>query len=264
MQNLDVCVIQDTLSWQNPALNRARYDSSFDVLADSGSHPRLIVLPETFSTGFTMNPWEAPEHMDGETVAWMLARAQTLDAVITGSLIMKLDEGYVNRMIWAKPDGEFAFYDKRHLFRFGGEHHHYTSGNKRVVVEIDGWRVALFICYDLRFPVWSRNRLDYDVAVYVANWPTARQYAWDTLIRARAIENQSYVLAANRLGDDPVGNTYSGGSGIFDFLGQPMVDCGDGMMIAQASLSMSLLGEFREAFPAGLDSDEFTMASLET
>ncbi|NKB76485.1 MAG: amidohydrolase [Gammaproteobacteria bacterium] len=257
MRSLNVSVIQDALSWQDPAANRQRYDEHFDSLDDNDQKTDLIVLPETFSTGFTMSPWEACEYMEGDTVLWMKQRSQELGAVITGSLIVKLDESYVNRMIWAKPDGGMVFYDKRHLFRFGGEHLHYTSGDKRVVVDINGWRVALFICYDLRFPVWSRNRGDYDIGIYVANWPVVRQYAWDTLIKARAIENQAYVLASNRLGSDPVGNAYRGGSAILDFMGKPIVDCEDKVMIANTSLSMEPLSTFREEFPAGMDCDEF-------
>ncbi|NKB60797.1 MAG: amidohydrolase [Gammaproteobacteria bacterium] len=257
MRDLSVSVVQDVLSWQDPAANRRRYDEHFETLGDGNQKPDLVVLPETFSTGFTMSPWEACETMEGETVNWVTQRARELGAVITGSLIMKLDEQYVNRMIWARPDGEMTYYDKRHLFRFGGEHHHYTSGDKRVIVDVNGWRIALFICYDLRFPVWSRNREDYDVGIYVANWPVARQYAWDTLIKARAIENQVYVLASNRLGDDPVGNVYYGGSAILDFMGQPMVDCEDRVMVANASLSMEPLAKFRDDFPAAMDRDEF-------
>ncbi len=170
---LRVSVIQDELTWHHPAANRARYDGYFTDDLDTD----IVVLPEMFSTDFSMKPWEAFEPMEGETVAWMLARAQSLSAVVTGSLIMKLGDHFVNRMIWARPDGELEFYDKRHLFRFGKEHLHYEAGDKRVIVNHKGWRIALFICYDLRFPVWSRNQGDYDLALYVANWPDARQFA---------------------------------------------------------------------------------------
>lgn len=259
MRNLNAAVIQDTLSWQDPKRNRDRFDHHFEALTAAQTPPDLIVLPETFNTAFTMKPWDGAETMDGPTVQWMRESAERTRAVITGSLILKLDDQYRNRMIWAKPNGELDYYDKRHLFRFGGEHHHYTQGNERVVLELEGWRIALFVCYDLRFPVWSRNRQDYDIAIYVANWPYARQFAWDTLIRARAIENQCYVLASNRIGSDPVGNDYHGGSAILDFMGQPLVDFKDRALGQTQALCMKKLREFRQAFPAELDADEFEL-----
>lgn len=254
-ENLKVSIIQDAISWQDPAANRDRYQQHFSTLADTD----LVVLPEFFSTGFYPDPTEKYETMDGETVAWMIASAQLLEAVITGSLVMKLGRKFVNRMIWARPDGTLDWYDKRHLFRFGGEHHNFSGGNRRTIFELRGWRIALFVCYDLRFPVWSRNTGDYDAALYVANWPEARQYAWDTLLRARAIENQVYVLGVNRLGVNPLGDTFSGGSVILDYLGQPVEDCRDRLQTASAVLSMKALNEFREFFPAAMDQDSFSV-----
>jgi len=251
---LDVSIIQDEITWQNPEANRKRYDQHFDKIEAAD----LIVLPEFFSTGFYLDPKEKFETMDGETVSWMQQSAKEKSAVITGSLMMKLEAGiFVNRMIWVRADGTLDWYDKRHLFRFGGEHHHFTGGNQRTIFEINGWRVALFVCYDLRFPVWSRTRGDYDVALYVANWPDARQYAWDTLIRARAIENQVYVLGVNRIGENPLGDTFSGGSAILDFLGLPIEDCSDERKTASAVLEKSKLDEFLKYFPAALDRDKF-------
>jgi len=212
-----------------------------------------------FSTGFYMEPRECYETMEGETVSWMLENANNLGAVITGSLIMKEKDQFLNRMLWASPDGGLEWYDKRHLFRFGGEHHNYTSGNQRVIVSLGGWRIALLVCYDLRFPVWSRNRNNYDVGIYVANWPNPRQFAWDSLLRARAIENQIYVLAVNRLGRNPLGDEFSGGSVVLDFLGQPVIDCGDDLSVVDASLSMKALRKFRQHFPAEMDSDDFEL-----
>ena len=255
MKALNVCVVQDDLDWQNPEANRKRYAAHFVGLAQAD----LIVLPEMFSTGFYMEPWQCYEQMEGETIDWLQTQAEELNAVITGSLIVKVEEQYVNRMIWARPDGSLDWYDKRHLFRYGGEHHHFTAGNDRVVMKVNGWRVALFICYDLRFPVWARNREDYDIAIYVANWPDARQYAWDSLIRARAIENQAYTLGCNRLGQDPTGNTFSGGSVILDYLGKPMVDCKDQVMVATQTLEPAPLVKFRQDFPAAMDADPFTI-----
>ncbi len=253
--DITVSVVQDDMDWQDPAAARARYDHHLEKLGKTD----LVVLPEMFSTGFYLEPWHCFETMEGETVAWMRERSAEVGAVITGSLVMKAGEEYRNRMIWARPDGSMDWYDKRHLFRFGGEHHHFTGGKDRVVMHLGGWRVALFVCYDLRFPVFSRNRADYDLALYVANWPDARQYAWDTLVRARAIENQAYVAGCNRLGADRTGNTFSGGSAILDFLGKPLVDCGDRAMVATHALSMSSLLEFREHFPASMDADDFTL-----
>lgn len=255
MNDLKVTIVQDDISWQDPAANRVRYQGHFDAMVDTD----LVVLPEFFSTGFYTDPTEKYETMDGDTVAWMSECASRLGAVITGSLVMQLDDIFVNRMIWARPDGGIDWYDKRHLFRFGGEHHNYSGGEQRVICEHRGWRVALFVCYDVRFPVWTRNTGDYDLALYVANWPDARQHAWDTLVRARAIENQCYVLAVNRLGKNPNGDTYSGGSAILDFMGQPMEDCEDQFRIASASLSASGLETFRQFFPASMDQDAFTI-----
>ena len=256
VRDIKVCVVQDDMDWQDPAAARDRYDCH---LGSVGSVD-LVVLPEMFSTGFYMEPWHCFETMDGETVAWMRQRAGDIDSVITGSLVMKVGEQYRNRMIWARPDGEILWYDKRHLFRYGGEHHHFTGGRERVVMDLHGWRVALFVCYDLRFPVFSRNLGDYDLALYVANWPDARQYAWDTLVRARAIENQAYVIGCNRLGADPNGNTFSGGSVILDFLGQPKSDCGDLVCACTQTLSLPELNFFREHFPAAMDADRFVLA----
>ncbi len=256
LQSIAVSVIQDDIDWQDPVAARNRYDRHLRALGDTD----LVVLPEMFSTGFYMEPWHCFETMEGETIAWMAQRAEQSGAVITGSLVMKVDGEYRNRMIWARPDRSMDWYDKRHLFRYGGEHHHFTAGRDRRVVMLKGWRVALFVCYDLRFPVFCRNTADYDVALYVANWPNARQYAWDTLLRARAIENQSYVVGCNRLGVDPTGNCFSGGSAILDFLGQPIGDCGDRRMTATHLLSGSELANFREYFPAMQDADRFLMA----
>lgn len=255
VEDITVSVIQDDMDWQDPAAARARYDAHLQGLEATD----LVVLPEMFSTGFYMEPWHCFETMAGETVAWMRERAAEISAVITGSLVMKVEEEFRNRMIWARPDGTMDWYDKRHLFRYGGEHHHFTGGRDRVIIQLGGWRVALFVCYDLRFPVFSRNLGDYDIALYVANWPDARQYAWDTLVRARAIENQVYVLGCNRLGADPVGNTFSGGSVILDYLGQPLVDCKDQTMMARHVLSMAKLAEFRDHFPAAMDADAFRL-----
>lgn len=256
MRDLTVSIIQDVLDWQNAEPNRIRYSRHIESFTDTD----LIVLPEMFNTGFCMQPEGIHETMDGETVNWMREQARDSGAVITGSLVIETDGEYRNRMVWARPDGSMTFYDKRHLFRFGEEHIHYTSGHDRVIVELNGWRLGLFICYDLRFPVFSRNLGDYDVAVYVANWPNARQHAWDTLLQSRAIENQAYVVGVNRIGADEIGNDFSGGSVVLDFLGRPILDCGDRLMHASAALSKQQLDEFKAEFPAYLDADNFSIA----
>jgi len=254
MNNLSVTIIQDVLFWHDPAANRAMYDAHFESIDETD----LIVLPEMFSSGFSMDPKACYETMQGETVAWMLEKARIKNVVITGSLIMHLGgEAFVNRMMWVRPDGTFDCYDKRHLFRYGKEHINFTAGDKRVVVELNGWRVALFVCYDLRFPVWSRNRDDYDVALFVANWPSPRQFAWDSLLVARAIENQSYVVGVNRIGKDDIGNSFTGGTAILDFMGKAMINCKDKQMVATQTFDLQTLNDFRQHFPAKLDADEF-------
>lgn len=256
MRDLNVSIIQDELDWQDPAANRDRYTDHIRSLPDTD----LIVLPEMFSTGFSMQAKGMHETMGGQTVQWMREQAAQKNAVLTGSLIIEDGGDFKNRMVWAEPDGEITLYDKRHLFRFGREHINYTAGDERVIVELKDWRLALFICYDLRFPVWCRNRGDYDVAIFVANWPNTRQYAWDTLLKARAIENQVYVVGVNRIGSDEIGNDFSGGSVVHDCLGQPLVDCKDNCMNATVTLSREKQQKFREKFPAGLDADEFLIA----
>ena len=259
MRDLTVGIIQDDITWQDPAANRARHEAHLETMPDVD----LLVLPEMFSTGFYMQPSQCYETMDGQTVAWMAQTAEAHGCVVTGSLIMGLGERYVNRMIWARPDGSIDWYDKRHLFRYGGEHHHFSAGDRKTVFELNGWRVSLFVCYDLRFPVWSRNTGDYDVALFVANWPQARQYAWDTLVRARAIENQAYVLGVNRLGSNPEsGDTYAGGSVILDFLGQPLFDAADQVCAATVTLSAADLAAFLDHFPAGMDRDRFSIQNV--
>lgn len=255
MRDLRVSIVQDEIDWHDAAANRDRYTRHIQTFSDTD----LIVLPEMFNTGFCMEPQGIEEKMDGKTVAWMRNQSREAAAVITGSLIIEDDGEYKNRMIWARPDGSIAFYDKRHLFRFGDEHVNYTPGNRRVVVELQGWRLGLFVCYDLRFPVWSRCRDDYDVAIYVANWPNARQYAWDTLLKARAIENQAYVVGVNRIGADEIGNDFSGGSVVHDFLGYPLVDCEDKILNATVTLSKQKQDQAKQNFPASLDADQFSI-----
>jgi omega-amidase len=223
----------------------------------------LIVLPEMFTTGFTMDAAAVAEPMNLTTFRWLRQMAQQTNAAITGSYVVQAGRTYHNRLVWMEPDGNFATYDKRHLFRMAGEERTYTAGTARLIRTWRGWRICPLICYDLRFPVWSRNRqigpdvLDYDLLLYVANWPAPRQTAWDTLLQARAIENLSYVVGVNRVGIDGNGHNYSGGTALIDFKGEVQVRTYNDEAIIQQTLSMDELRAFRTKFPAYLDADRF-------
>ena len=207
MQDLRVSLVQGDTVWHDPAANRAMYA---DLVAPLAGQTDLVLLPETFTSGFSNEALASAEDMDGPTVAWMRQQAARLGAVVTGSVQLRVGEGVFNRMLWATPDGDLQCYDKRHLFRMAREHERYAAGRDRLTVELKGWRICPLVCYDLRFPVFVRNRFgveapgrfDYDLLLFVANWPTPRRYAWQTLLRARAIENLGYVAAVNRAGDE--------------------------------------------------------------
>ena len=256
--HLRVTLVQTGLAWQDPATNRHRLAAHFRGLP---GHTDLVVLPEMFSTGFSMDATALAEDMDGPTVGWMREEAAALGCVITGSLIVREAGLCHNRLVWARPDGTVEHYDKRHLFRVAGEHDHYAAGARRLVVDLKGWRVCPMVCYDLRFPVWSRNRDDYDLLLYVANWPQRRAHAWSTLLRARAIENLSYVIGVNRIGKDGNGVTYAGDSVVLDFLGQPLSSEGGGDRVETAVLDLESLQSYRVSFPAHLDADRFELVS---
>ena len=258
MQPLTVALVQQPLAWHDHAANRAALGAAIDSL---GTGVDLILLPEMFSTGFTMQPELVFETMHGDTVAWMRQHAHATGAVVCGSLALRTDDGrFVNRCVWVRPDGTIAHYDKRHLFRMSGEHEHYAAGAERVIVEVREWRVCLQICYDLRFPVWSRNRTDYDLLLYVANWPAARQHAWATLLQARAIENLAYVVAVNRVGADPNGLTYDGGSCVVGPTGEMLLQARTLACTPQLTLDGAGLAGYRAQFPAWRDADGFTIA----
>jgi predicted amidohydrolase len=254
--HLRVTLVQAELAWQAPATNRRALAAHFRGLV---GHTDLVVLPEMFSTGFSMDAEGLAETMDGPTVDWMREEAAALGCVITGSLIVRDGAHCYNRLVWARPDGTTEHYDKRHLFRLAGEQDHFAAGSRRVVIEIKGWRVCPMICYDLRFPVWSRSRGDYDLLLYVANWPQRRALAWNTLLRARAIENLSYVVGVNRIGKDGNGVTYSGDSLALDFLGQPLSSEGGGDRVETVVLDREALAGYRSSFPAHLDADRFSL-----
>ncbi|PQJ80081.1 amidohydrolase [Polaribacter porphyrae] len=213
---LNVVGIQADLFWENPKKNLVFFENE---IAKLSSETDLVVLPEMFTTGFTMSPKNIAESLDGASVKWMKTIAKKYDLAITGSLIIKHKNNYHNRLLFVHPSGEIETYDKRHSFTLAGENKVYTSGKEKLIVDFKGWKICPLICYDLRFPVWARNTEDYDLLIYMANWPVARVKAWDTLLKARAIENMSYVIGVNRTGSDANNYKYSGNSLIIDYLG---------------------------------------------
>ncbi|MBL0950088.1 MAG: amidohydrolase [Pseudomonas sp.] len=254
--DLELALIQTTLAWHDPAANREH----FQLLLEQARGADLVILPEMFTTGFSMESAELAEPEDGPSSIWLREQAQRIGAVICGSLIIQAADGsYRNRLLWARPDGSFAYYDKRHLFRMAGEHKHYSAGDQQVVFDLKGWRVRPLICYDLRFPVWSRDAGGTDLLLYTANWPGARRQHWNRLLPARAIENLCYVAAVNRVGEDGKGHGYTGDSQVLDFQGEPLLAAGDGDGVFRTTLSSEALAAYRERFPAHLDADAFTM-----
>lgn len=220
MQHLKIALIQSDLVWENPIQNRLNFSEKIDSIEEQVD---LIVLPEMFATGFSMSPSNIAESMDGETVNWMVEIAADKKCAIGGSLIIKEDGKYFNRFVFVHPSGEIETYNKRHLFTLAGEEKVYTQGEHKLIVDYKGWKIYPLICYDLRFPVWARNVENYDVVLYVANWPKKRVAAWDALLKARSIENMSYVVGVNRVGVDANNFEYSGHSTAFDCLGVELV-----------------------------------------
>ena len=248
---MKITILQRDIVWADPTRNVQRADEAID--GNPGSD--LYVLPEMFSTGFCTQPEGIAEPAENRTVSWMKAKASQTGAAIAGSIAVYEDGRYYNRFHFVTPDGNVTTYDKKHLFTFGGEHNRFTAGSERVIVAYKGFRILLEICYDLRFPVWSRNRGDYDMIIYVASWPTPRVEAWKALLTARAIENQCYVAGVNRVGDDP-GNNYCGGSRVIDPYGKIMAECEDGIeMEVTAEVDMEVLEAFRAKFPVLDDAD---------
>ena len=213
---MKIALLQSSLIWENPKANRNHFEEKINALAEKVD---LIVLPEMFSTGFTMNPEAVFETMEGETIQWMQSLAKAKNSAITGSLVIKENENFHNRLLFVFPSGEMQIYDKRHLFTLAGEDKVYTSGNQKLIVEYLGWKICPLICYDLRFPVFARNVENYDVLIYVANWPKSRIQAWDILLKARSVENLCYTVGVNRVGLDNNNLEYDGHSQMLDFLG---------------------------------------------
>ncbi len=259
MANLRVSLVQTDLVWENPTANCAQLE---EKLASLAGKTDVIVLPEMFATGFSMTESGA-EIGRGPALQWMQLQANRLGTLVVGSLKVKHGTSFYNRLYAVEPSGSYTTYDKRHLFRMGGEHEFYQAGDQQVIVSYKGWKLALFICYDLRFPVWSRNvDMAYDAAIYVANWPAPRANAWRTLLQARAIENLAYVIGVNRVGADANDLAYAGDSLLVDFKGGLALDLKAEDQILTAELSASELADFRAKFPAHLDADLFSLSSL--
>ena len=264
MQDLRISLVQGETRWHDPAGNRDYYGG---LIAPLAGQTDLVILPETFTSGFSNEAIDQAEGMDGATVAWIREQAAKLDAAVTGSVQLRTAEGVFNRLLFATPDGDLQYYDKRHLFRYANEHQRYAAGRDRLTVEWKGWRINPLVCYDLRFPVFARNRydverpgqLDFDLQLFVANWPAPRAYAWKTLLRARAIENLCYVAAVNRAGTDGNGHVYSGDSAVIDFLGHPVSEATDEEVVTTTTLQAAELAAHRQRFPAMFDGDAFRL-----
>lgn len=252
-----IALIQQNVTWRDAERNRAVAAR----LIRNHPHADLYVLPEMFTTGFCMRPEEVAETTDGPTLEWMKQQAAGCDAAVAGTVPVVADGRFYNRFYFVHPDGQVQYYDKRHLFTYGGEPRRYTAGSERVVVEYRGWRILLQICYDLRFPVWSRNRGDYDLILYAANWPESRAAVWDVLLRARALENQCYVAGVNRVGDDPSCH-YAGGTALIDAYGSAVALCWpEQEEVALQTLDKEALEAFRHKFPVLDDRDRYLLNS---
>ncbi|MEA1897419.1 MAG: amidohydrolase [Bacteroidota bacterium] len=256
-EDLKFSILQLDLIWENASSNLQKIES---LVAGKLDNTDVLILPEMFSTGFTMNPSAVAESMSGKSVEWMKMKASKWNIVLAGSLVIKEKNQNFNRFLWVTPNGDIQYYDKKHLFRMGEENEHYRAGKQKLITSLKTWRIRPLICYDLRFPVWSRNISDYDVLLYVANWPASRRHVWKSLLLARALENQSYVVGVNRIGEDGNGISYSGDSMIIDPRGnilsntQPNTES-----FETVSLSLKELIDFREKFPVSMDADEFML-----
>lgn len=247
-------LIQPDIIWEDIDANIRNIEIMLD------SHPKkadIYILPETFATGFTMQSDQFAEDTSGQVLNWLIGKARELDAVFMGGVIFSNGQNYFNRVYWVTPSGQIDHYDKRHLFRMGREQEHYTAGRERKIISYRDFRILPLICYDIRFPVFSRNRNDYDILIYVANWPASRQYVWDTLLRARAIENQCYVLGINRTGVDGEGVIHAGGTSVINPYGHKNAGLEDQPGILFYEISLAEINDFRTRFPVWKDADDF-------
>jgi omega-amidase len=260
MSTLNFSLVQTQLHWEDKKANLQMLEGKINAIKEQ---THVVVLPEMFSTAFSMKPEEFAEKMDGPTVQWMKKVAASKTIILTGSVIIEEDGNYFNRLIWMLPNGQCGFYDKRHLFAYGEEDKHYSAGTKRLIASVNGWKINLMVCYDLRFPVWARQQFDeeqnfeYDVLIYVANWPERRNLAWKSLLRARAIENQCYIIGVNRVGNDGNDIYHSGDSMVIDPLGEILYEKAHDEDIFTVQLSKERLKEVREKFQFWRDADEF-------
>ena len=256
--NISITTIQSDLYWEN---KKANLDMFSSLIKKVPKESKIVVLPEMFTTGFSTTPKNLAESMEGESVKWMLKQAIISNKNIVGSLIIKEDNTFFNRLIVAQPNEELFYYDKRHLFRYADEHLNYEGGNDQLILNIEGVKFAFFVCYDLRFPVWSRNiKLKYDAAIYIANWPEKRRDHWITLLKARAIENQAFIVGVNRIGCDGKGISHSGDSMVFNPMGKKISTTHPNESIVETTkLNLELLNNYRAKFPAYLDVDDFTI-----
>lgn len=273
MSTLTITLIQTKLHWEDRQANLSMLEEKINNIREK---TEIIILPEMFSTGFSMNAEQLAETMDGTAIAWMKKIAAQKKIIICGSLMVKEDERFFNRLIWMLPNGEYGCYNKRHLFAYGDEDKHYTPGNKRLIASVKGWKINLQVCYDLRFPVWARQNLldsarrkeesgstsltaslEYDLLIYVANWPERRINAWKTLLNARAIENQCYVVGVNRVGNDGNNIYHSGDSMVINALGEILYHKAHGEDIFTITLQKNSLEEIRNKFPFWKDADKF-------
>lgn len=251
---MKLALIQSALVWENPEANRAYFEAKINAIEEGVN---LIVLPEMFTTGFTMDPAAVAESMDGKTVLWMQDLAKAKNSAITGSVVIEENGNFYNRMLFVFPSGEIQSYDKRHLFTLAGEDKVYSSGSQKLIVDYLGWKICPLVCYDLRFPVFSRNVENYDLLIYVASWPKTRITAWDTLLAARAIENMTYAIGVNRIGTDNNGYEYVGHSQALDFLGDRLIAPTEHEGVFISTLDQSKLREVREKLNFLSDKDVF-------
>ncbi len=266
--SLTFTIIQTNLHWEDKSANLLMLEEKINSIQKT----EVVVLPEMFSTGFSMRPEQFAEIMDGETVNWMKRISMKHKIILTGSLMIKGDDHFFNRLIWMLPNGSLGYYDKRHCFAYAAENDHYSAGNKRLIAQVKGWKINLQICYDLRFPVWARQtspqkgedkEAEYDVLLYVANWPERRNHAWKTLLTARAIENQCYVIGVNRVGNDGNEIYHSGDSMVIDPLGEILYHKAHEEDIFTISLEEEKLEQIRNRFPFWRDADQFRIMNDE-
>ena len=271
MKDLKITMIQSDLHWENKELNLNMFSEKLNNIFEDTD---LIILPEMFTTGFSMQPAKYGESMDGLTIRWMKEKAKEKGCAITGSIIYEESGKYFNRLIWVTAEGNISSYDKRHLFRMGNENDCYTAGNKRILLDLKGWKICPIICYDLRFPVWSRNKLiknnpaeatysyEYDLLIYIANWPEIRRYPWKSLLTARAIENQCFVVGLNRIGKDGNGIYHSGDSAIIEPKGEIISNTKPHEESTETiTLNSADLISYRKSFPSILDADTFEITN---